>query len=260
MKKLILFLSALSLVFVSCSSDADPLPVIEPVDTTVNTSSVLLKKDIYTYNSVAKETNYTYTGNKFNKITFYDGDYALYTYTGNLITKIQYFDIVNTLLTVENLTYDSNGKLITYVEIDGLDGYKETYVYNTNGTVSFSSFYGSNVSQTTPENSGVIVLQNGEVAKRTENLTGGGVDERTYTYDTKNSPFKNVVGLDKIAIRTSFIDHGSFHNLLTWRFTSTGNPTDGQTSIYTYNANNFPVTRTESGTSPTDVGTYQYFY
>jgi hypothetical protein len=261
MKKLILVFSAVALIFSSCSSDADSLPVIVPlVDSVVDVNGVLLKKDIYTYNSVAKETNYTYTGNKLNRITDYDGEYSLYTYTGNLITKIEYFDVANTLLTTENLTYDSNNKLVTYIEIDGLSGYKENYVYNTDGTVSFSSFHGSNVSQTTPGDTGVMVVANGEVVRRTENHSGGGVDQVTYTYDGKNSPFKNVIGLDKIVFRVSYIDFGNYHNPLTFLFTSTGNPTDSQNSTYTYNSNDFPITRTETGSSPSDVGTTQYFY
>lgn len=249
MKKLILVFSAVALIFSSCSSDADSLPVIVPLaDSVVDVNGILLKRDVYTYNSVSKETNYTYTGNKLNRITYYDGDYDVYIYTGDLITEIRYYNAANTLIYSDDFHYNSSNKLIGYNDL-GAGQYEESYVYNSDGTISFNN----------SGNSGVLTFQNGEVVRRTENLSGGGIDQRTYTYDGTNSPFKNIIGLDKIAFTVPFIEYGSFHNQLSFLFTSTGNPTDSQSSTYTFNSNNFPTIRTDTGANPS-VSTTQYFY
>jgi hypothetical protein len=249
MKKLILVFSAVALIFFSCSSDADSLPAIVPlVDSVVDVNGVLLKKEIITYNSLTNEINYTYTGNKLNRITYPHGNYEVYIYTGDLITEIRYFDVGNTLSFTEDFHYNSSNKLIGCNDL-GSGVYEESYVHNSDGTISFND----------SGDSGVIYFQNGEIVRITKNFSGG-VSERTYTYDGMNSPFKNVIGFDKIAFTIPFVDYGIFHNLLSFHFTNTGYSTENITSTYTFNSNNFPITSTETGDRPGDVTTTQYLY
>lgn len=247
MKKIILLLSVITLAFASCSKNEDESATVTPV---VGPNGILLKRDVYTYNSVTKETNYTYTGNKLNRVTYFNGEYDVYIYTGDLITEIRRFNNANTLLSTNDFHYNSNNKLVGHHDL-GSGVYEESFVHNSDGTISFTDFFG---------NSGMIYFQNGEIIRRTKNYNGGRVDERTYTYDGMNSPYKNIIGLDQIVFTFTNIDYGMYHNQLTFLFTSTVNPTDSQSSTYTFNSNNFPITRTETGASPTDVGTYQFFY
>ncbi len=250
MKKFVLLLSVFSLVIVSCSSDADSLPVIVPLaDSVVDTNGILLKKAIITANSVsgADEINFTYTGNKLNRITYLNGNYDVYIYTGDLITEIRNYNVDNTLSSTDDFHYNSSNKLIGRNDL-GSGVYETSYVHNSNGTISFND----------SGDSGVIYFQNGEIVRITKNLSGGGVSEDTYTYDGMNSPFKNIVGFDKMAF--AYWGTGIFHNELTYHYTATGGITGTDTTTYTYNSNNFPITSTHTLDSSSDVITAQYFY
>ena len=83
---------------------------------------------------------------------------------------------------------------------------------------------------------------------------------RVYTYDTKNNPFKNITGGDKI----NFINIeaiGVSRNILTDTYTSTFTNTELFTTTYTYNSLDFPLTESEiEGTDPSTVVTTQYTY
>ena len=248
MKKLVLVFSALVMVLSSCSSSD------EETNTPPTSSSVLVKKAIVEDEDGGYTTLYTYNGNKIVKTTNSDDTSEVFTYSGDLITKIEYY--TDTTLDQKDIfTYNTDNKLITYTRLDyGIEwGTKETYVYNSDGTLSVTEYIGDLTSQTQLNSTSKIYFTNGEISK----IEGfeGGVKTRTinYTYDTKNNPYKNITGFDKLGI---IFEEGISHNLLTESDTDTAG--DPVTYEYTYNSNNYPSMAKEI----IGDGTYttQYFY
>jgi PBP1b-binding outer membrane lipoprotein LpoB len=258
MKKILCLVAFSAVLLTSCSSsDSSSTPVTE--------SDVLVTKTVetYAYDNSTITTNYTYDGKKIVSSSDSDGVYENYTYTGDLITNVKTYDDTNALIVEEFLTYNGSGQLVTYLSKDYENdhGRKEVFVHNSNNTVSYSVYKGDNSSQTTLSETGTIHLTNGEVTQiDTTVLSPSYSGTRVYTYDTKNNPFKNITGGDKI----NFINEeaiGVFRNILTDHYTSTF-PTDEMfTTTYTYNSLDFPLTESEiEGTDPSTVVTTQYTY
>ena len=254
MKKLALACSAFLLILSSCSSSSD--------SSSSSTDDVLVSKTVETYalDGSMVTTDYTYSGKKIVSETDDDGTHTEYTYTGNLITKIEYYDDTDTLEQTELFTYNGSSQLDSYTRLEHFDdlGYKDTYVYNSNGTVSSTSNSGDLSSQDDLVGTAIIHFEDNEVSLVEEfSDLGTPTATRTYTYDTKKNPFKNVVGFDKI----TFVENeaiGIHHNILA------DNYNDGTvttyTTVYTYNASNFPLTAVESGADPSDDISTEYTY
>lgn len=230
MKKIILCLSLVSIILTSCSSDSDSSNV--PSN---QTDDVLVKTIIY--NDIAnddyEEIEYTYSGNKLIKGIYDDGSEELYTYNGNLITKIEIRE-AGVITSSETFSYDSNDRLISYVSQENGFSDTETFVYNSEGTVTSTSGSGGAAQIST------LRFQNDELIKIVE--AGGRTYD--YTYDAKNSPFRNVTGFDKIAYVTSG-DHefiGRKQNILT--INESTEDVDYMTNTMTYNNVNYPLTVT----------------
>ncbi len=242
MKKIILCLSLIAISLSSCSSDSD---------SNDSSSDILVKKVVYTSitDNYTETIDYTYNGNKIVKGVYDDGSQDIFTYTGNLITKIEMIS-AGEIIYLETFTYDSNGRLVTYFADEDGFTYEETFVYNANGTVT-----------NTIDGGGVRTLHfaNDELVQIVD--MGGNIYD--YTYDSKNSPFRNVTGYDKIAMVVHG-DHeffGAKQNISSIRET-TGNVAY-MTNTMTYNANNYPLTVNsaaifEFGT--TSNATVQYTY
>lgn len=242
MKKLLLLFGALALSLTSCSSDDSP-------SDESTTDGVLLKKIITTTSKGKVTTNYTYNGNKIVSDVDDSGESnAYYTYTGDLITKIEYKLPNGTVEQINTYAY-TDGKLTTFVRIDpGMDwGNKELYTYNADGTVTSKQYIGDAKTQTSLNATVIIKFANGEVVDMINDFN----DSHSYTYDTKNNPFKNVLGWNKI----NFTDgeaNDVLHNMLT-------DKAEGElwySYTYTYNADGYPTKSVES----VEEETVEYFY
>jgi hypothetical protein len=242
MKKLFCFLAIGALTLTSCSSSSDD---------DGGSGVVLLKKTIETDSDGNTFTSQaTYNGTKISKITA-DGGFVLYfTYTGDLITKIEY-KLGGVLIQTDSFSYDGSQRLISYVRLEHDDAYgaKELYVHNGDDSIGITAYSGDLTSQTTLDGTGTITfLANGEVGTITTDFS----DSHTYTYDTKNNPFKNVTGYSKI----SWVDAsatGILHNI-----TSDDSSFDTTTTTYTYNSGDYPTEAVE--TSGVDQATTTFFY
>lgn len=227
MKKVFLFLSAITLVATSaCSSGDDSTAPVTPTD------NVLVKRAVY-QQAGAEGFNFTidyvYDGNKLVKEVYDDGSVGNYFYTGNLITKIEYV-VDGEIDQRETMTYNSDGKLASYkvrfLE-DSFDAESYTYTYGGDNTVTTEGTNGGSL----------ITLINDELAH--EIYTSG--VRYTYTFDTKNSPFKNVTGFAAVAyaLAGDHILHGRFKNIV-----SIVNDTHNQNymmNTFTYNSANYPT-------------------
>ena len=236
MKKLICFLS-LSLVLASCSSD-------DSTETIDNSGSTLfVQKTVEGTGASATNTFYSYNGNKIVSAINEDGDGYYYTYTGDLITKAE-LKRDDVAVETEYYEYDANQRLISFrsISVSAMDaGFKTLYTYNADGTVGLKAYSGSRTSQTNLDSTSIAYFENGEVVK----ITSPDYPTLNYTYDGKNNPFKNVLGFDKISYDESQAV-GMAQNVVTsndWE-----EPNDvTDTTTYTYNDSNYPLTQTIRG-------------
>ena len=261
MKKFLTLLSAITLVFTSCSKDDSP--------SEETSSSVLVKKMILTSTDEDDDSywnntiNFSYNGTKLTQSIDEDGYKSVYTYTGYLITKIEYFD-GSTLDTQDLFSYNSNGKLIEYRDLDVSNDneWKFTYTYNSNGTVSVNRYTGTiGNTSTTPSTTEVYTFTNGELTS----IDAGSGSVYSYTYDDKNNPFKNVTGYQEL-LNPDFADDyqivfGRNNNFLSRTYSLDSN-LDINAS-YTYNNDNYLISSqntTKFGTTITKTVNVQYFY
>ncbi|WP_289665359.1 hypothetical protein [Flavobacterium panacagri] len=243
MKKILCLFGALTLLLSSCSNDES------------SSDLVLLKKTVITNSDGEKFTiNYKYDGNKIISAIDDSGDTSLYyTYTGDLITKIEFKFPDGTIDQINTFSYNAEGKLTTFVRVEpNMDwGHKEVYTYNTDGTISVKSYSGDSKTQTAGGTTSTIKFVNGEVSEIVA-ITANQPDHK-YTYDTKNNPTKNILGMDKIA----FVDgegNGVKFNILT-------DTADGDlwtNSTFTYNDQGYPTKEVDTGSD--SLGTSEYFY
>ena len=255
MKKAFFFLSTISLVAVaSCSSDdsasSDPATASGP----------LVKRMVYSQEDPEGfnyDITYTYDGNKLVEGTHVNGDKEKYYYTGDLITKIEY--ITDGEVEQQDLfMYDATGKLIEYKDQDLVEDDEDRFLfsYNADNTITGTYFVGS-----TPYTK-TLTIENDEISKVVYNGVVGVTYK--YSYDTKNSPFKNVTGYSKIAhaFAGDFELEGKKHNIALIR-----NETENSNYIvntFQYNSNDYPTSVVSKAIfdseSSEETLTVRYFY
>lgn len=251
MKKIALLLSVFALIATSCSSDGDD-------SSETNDPGVVLPKKIVSEDLDGEYTdNFFYNGTKITKVESTDGQKTVFTYTGDLITKVETFYDGELDLT-ELYGYDASGRLISYsiINADFPDSNsQETYIHNTNGTISFTLMEGGEVYST-----GVFTMTGNDILNVVSNYDfgfGPVTTTNSYTYDTKFTPFKNITGYKWYMFAGSEnITSGFDHNVLT--FTDSESSSNNSTSTFTYNALNYPIsnTYTEGGETFTETVTY----
>ncbi len=260
MKKLILGLSTLVVLFSSCSTNDDTTTVPE-----VPITSVILAKKIITtdvaLDAYVITSDLTFNGSKIAEKNVVSTDPAtlaskeVYTYTGDLITKIETFT-AGVSSETQSYTYDSNNVLSSALTIKAgkTSETKIVYVPNTDGTVNYTE--SSIVITTNLEtigNKGKLSFVNGDLVKKEilndKTSTGGSLVTTliTFEYDTANSTNKNILGFDKLYL-TSLNNTVKRTTLTTT--TPFGGTTTSVTSVTTngflYNSSNFPTQRTAS--------------
>ena len=243
MKKILCLFGALILLLTSCTNDSS------------EENSLLPKKQIYTYGSQPGDnttTTYSYTGNKIDSLNYDDGTKIVFTYTGDLITKAIYTEDGEDNSTTTTFTYENN-KLKSFLEVSPNSSIrKKTYTYNANGTISTTTVLIDPITQQEiQDSSSVLTLDvNGNIIKAEFNDL-----VNTVEYDTKNNPFKSIIGY------TSLLDSGIFNqeansvNNISKITENTGGVTTGTfTYENTYNSDNY-LTKSVHGDY-----TYEYTY
>lgn len=248
MKKTIFFLIAL--MALSCSSDSSNSNTI-----------VLLKKLTYTSNGNPNPTEitYTYQGNKLYQ-QFKNGVLSVqYYYAENLIDHLEIYSAAGDhVAEVFIYTYDAQNRLIKALihNVDlSEDTFKETYTYNSDGTVLVEKFRFSLDDWSAYPPSKFFFDSKGEIVKKVYYLSNGTTHTETLSYDEYPNPFKNVVGFDKLLDQVQ----GMRFNL-----TSVENgldPIEDVTMTYTYGSNEFPSQMLMNRPNVTNqVTQYNYFY
>ncbi|MCC9073542.1 hypothetical protein LNQ49_18350 [Flavobacterium sp. F-65] len=252
MKKVLFLFSAISLVLTSCSSSDDD----NGGDNSNVENTIFPKTEKYTSTLSPEENStvtYAYQGNKIESLTYSGGDKTTFSYTGNVITKAESFE-GGVLKTTTNFTYENN-KLKSYIEVPASAdsaSLKKSYTYNADGTIStVTVMIDPTTLVETQESSSVFTLDaRGNITKVVFNDYINVVE-----YDTKNNPFKNILGY------TLLLDAGIFdkdvntpNNFTKITETKNGENVGTTTYVNTYDGNNF-LTKQVSGDE-----TFEYTY
>ncbi len=235
---------------ISCSSDSN-----------ISNTTVLLKKLTYTSNGNLNPTEitYTYQGNKLYR-QFKNGVLSVqYYYSENLIDHIEIYSAAGDYVTeVFIYTYDAQSRLIKALihNVDlSEDTFKETYTYNSDGTVSVERYRFSLDNWSAYPPSKFFFDSNGEIVNKVYYLSNGTTHTEILSYDEHPNPFRNVVGFDKLLDQVE----GMRFNL-----TSVENgldPIDDVIKTYTYGSNEFPSQMLLTRPNATNqVTQYNYFY
>jgi hypothetical protein len=243
MKKLILGAILLfSLIFTSCSSNENV-----DIPNTTDNSNILIRKIIVTTGATIATEYFNYIdGNKLSTITGDEGlgkgmeTFGTITYTGDLITKIEWpddltyvFVYTNNLLT-QMKTYTNGGSKLLYVD---------NFVHNSNGTIT--------------DGNGTIFYFD-SVGNFQKTVSSSGNTVTNFTYDTKNSPYKNIRG-DKLAL-LHLVGY-SYQNIVI-KIISFDNPGSRilfeRTGKYEYNSLGYPIFYKDVSTGTTITETYFY--
>ena len=211
-----------------------------------------MSKVIHSSNQGIVTSNLFYNGNRIVRITESDGWETKYYYTGDLITKTENYNN-NILVSERKYQYDGQGNPISCINLSYNTNLgsstKLILIYNADGSLTYN-LYGGN-----------LVSQNNNISQSNANLTNGEItsfhevdaiypyiapSDKTYviTYDNKNTPYKNILGFEKIAIIDSRPGgfQGVKHNFIKESTTDniTGNTYISKTTNTQYNSNNFP--------------------
>jgi len=263
MKKIFYLLSITFLLLQSCSSGDSPDSPGSP-DNPNPSGGTLLKKIVCSNGLVF---NYTYNGNKLSKIAGENGEnsgYYKFTYTGDLITKYEIANNYDEKAMFKVFNYENNDiKQIKNYSWTGVLEDVDDLIYNNDGTITVTK---------TDSGSGIKDIHiykeyynsEGNIYKTTNNYGGGETSVDTYEYDTKNSPFKNIIGMTNLSRfnntmsdlpYTTFIFpvRGSLNNVIKV------NSDDNITASYQFNNQGFPISATINENGQIYILTYYYY-
>lgn len=250
MKKVLFFLSLSAILLTSCGGGED----LTPFDPN-SSQSAIVKKIIETDDSSGSTiTNFTYDGNKIVNFVDSDGTSGVFTYVGDNLTRIDYFDGPD-LTDSDIFTYNAAGKIIVHLALIHANDYaeREDFTYNSDGTVTYNAFWGTVLEQTNVEGQGKLFFTDGQVSKKETYFDNLVLSSETYVYDSKNNPWKNVIGLNEAYVFLGDVT-GIKSNLLTASGTN-----DPHAIEYIYNPANFPESSIDISAVSGQVST-QYFY
>ncbi|WP_452233105.1 hypothetical protein [Lacinutrix sp. MEBiC02595] len=198
-------------------------------------------------------SDFTFTGNRLTKVEYTidfvgsstEIEMEEFTYSGDLLVRIDESSTdssgnIETAFSV--LEYNASNQLITETYNTSTNTQVNTFVHNTNGTVTFNEDGGQIY---------VYTMENGNIIS--EDNTNGNQDY-SYTYDAKNGISKNVYAKEVLAL----LGYTTFNNN-PLSYTNTGGATfpDNENNTYTYNTDNYPVTsNTSENPGTADEETY----
>jgi hypothetical protein len=243
MKKLLALLF-FTILLTSCSSGLDS-------DSTSN-AGILLQKIVRESESGDVTTTYVYEGNKMKTNSFSTYVNKFY-YTGNLVTKVDSYNN-NQLMSVFTFEYDGSQKLIqsTISSPDIQYAERNTYEDNDDNTIAVNHYRTIDGGTEILQSQKYFTDTDGEII-RIEKYDTSGTAISLYTYDTKNNPYKNVIGFDKLL---NIFTLGVMHNTLTTHETGFDGTVYHTEKTITYNAQDYPVTMQYEGSSSIE----HYYY
>lgn len=202
MKKILYFFGALAFALTSCSDEENSENPILPEN------YILPKKSVYTEGKDKFETVFVYDGNKIVSATSLTSK-TVYTYTGDYITKREDFSD-GKIISKEEYIYD-DGKLgrIIYTNVsEGVTSVNSVFYSYDGNTIAYTYYHNDNDGNPIRGNEGVLTYSGGNLVKKRElGKTLSAVSEVTYEYDTKNNPYKNILGYNLLIGSTNLVNN-----------------------------------------------------
>lgn len=252
MKNILFVFSAFMLALTSCSNNDNNLSEDNPSS---ENNSILPKTISYVYPNIYLGTNsistLNYDGNKIISSVKKDSK-TTFIYEGNLITKQEQFDIDSNGKEIKDLevlyTYES-GKLKTRITREyfttkypnGEYIGKTVYTHVSNSLISYIDYTVNIDTQIeTKISEGTFTYKDGNLIED-KNVRGVSTSTRTYEYDNKNNPLKNILGLDLLLKETEI----SRNNILKIKRVDSDLPNSSvYLTNYIYNDKDFPTKQT----------------
>ena len=223
----------LSITLFSCSKDGE---------SSSSQASLILPKKV---SEGVDETYYTYDGNKIVSENYQVNYKSVYTYTGNLITKIESFYYAK-LLSTYDFTY-TNGKITSMLDTEPpYAPIMTTYIHNTDGTILFSS---SN------KDEGKLTFKDGNLIEWYSKDVGS---TKIYEYDTKNHPFRNILGFS--ALSGIMFTGSNKNNIIKMTAKTNGFADESGKTIITYNSDGYPIESQGYWNGSSSSVTTKYYY
>lgn len=238
---------AMVATFASCSTDdydnvgtADQATKFDP--------NYYLVKKVQTSSeggATVTEDQYFYNGKKLLKVVSTDGREIRYTYSNDLIVERDFY-VNGTLNSKEQFDYYKSNQLIGFKRLNaaGTVIYKATYTSNADGTVSVRGLNAQNVEILNRK-----VFFSGTNVYKIESYSGSTTEVLNYNFDGKNSPFRNIVGFDKLTYYDVTLN-GNSSNVVS----VLNGSVQAETVQYAYNAADFPTNANKGSVS------FQYTY
>lgn len=251
MKKLLFLFCTVAFVLTSCSNDENS----STEDSSSQDNSALPKTISYTYPDIFLGTNSistnTYNGNKI--VSSIENDSKnLFTYEGNVIIKQEQFDIDELGKETKDAEVEykyENGKLktrifkedITAKYPDGQYIQKDVYTHSSN-LISYISYRVDKDTKEEVKNSeGTLTYNDGNLVKEVQKAATSTIT-RTYEYDTKYNPLKNILGFDLLLNEIS--EFGKNNVIKTTRVSSDFPTPANFITTYIYNDKGYPIKQT----------------
>ncbi len=223
--------------------------------TAVNPNATVLVKKITDTDAdtTVESMEYFYTDdNKLDYTIDGYGNRTNYTYNSAdlLIEEITYVGTSATIIEKSTYAYNASSKLETYVNIYGDVGTRITYDHNSDGTIDYQEYSGDSSSQDVLGSNGTL-----SITRHIENYTDpftleSQVYTGEFTFDSKNNPFKNVIGYDKVYFADSDMALNFANNVLQHTDQIDSDPAYIlETLSYTYNSANYPTQIVHRGTT-----------
>jgi hypothetical protein len=253
MKKLIYLISITLTLLQSCSSGDSS----SGADNSTPSNNILLKSATSTQGDIS---NFIYNGSKLDKIVNdSDANYTQVTYTGDLITKTEEFN--NNKLSSKTIYLYNDNKLAQvnhygYYYTDPKLDASAFYTYNSNGTVSVSSYLID--SNGKKERSHILFYDSDRKMNRIEvdnNADGKSDGYTNLEYDSKNNPLYNIIGVDKMLWIPDYVYPIFGFSIEKNNTTKLQNSNYTNISTYDYNSKGYPTS-----VSTTDTVGKTYFY
>lgn len=233
MKKLITLILA-STFILSCSSNSD------------NNNSTSTGPLIKTETSIGGTATYNYNANKLSTIINSPSETTTYTYNGDLIIKED--NNGGRVNSVTNYNYSNNLlSSSTGNESSSNSNYStsNTYTYNSNGsiTVMTARTYTSAGNTQTTNSKGINYYSQGNLVRTESYSISNGVstlvETTTFTYDSSNTPYKNITGYYAWSNPQGF---HSINNVKSEIHKNASNVTTRTVQItHQYNSENYPI-------------------
>jgi hypothetical protein len=236
MKKIIITILA-STFILSCSSNSD------------NNNSSSAGPLIKTETSIGGTATYNYNGNKLSTIIYSPSETTTYTYNGDLIIKEN--NNGGRVNSVTNYNY-SNNLLSSFSGNESSSNItstsNSTYTYNSNGSITEmqTNTYTTSGNIQTTNSKHIRYYSQGNCIKDEYFSISNGiatlVDTATFTYDTSNTPYKNITGFYSWSNPQGFY---SINNVKSEIHKNASNATTRTVQItHQYNSENYPISYT----------------